>query len=158
MASPGQRRFWWLMPWSEVRLLRSALSFADASVQRLAARNSGLYAELERERQKLAAIMAAPGSPGAPSDGETEFVLVGIARKGGQGKRLWASKDLAGTSFGMGGEFDGFPAWVIHAVMGHALTVDRPTYGEALAWLMARWQDEMAGKPAIGPARKQLPG
>jgi hypothetical protein len=129
-------RWWWLNPW------RTAREYATSAHQ-LARMNVALgdgNDRLRRENASLADRMRRLSAPplGEPEGQMTpEFVLVGVPR-GRLGKRLMASKDLAGTALGMATVPEGV-RWKIGAVMGNMLVIDKPTYGEGLARLAEIW-------------------
>lgn len=171
---------WWLNPWREVRRLNDAAVRADYSLARMSGR---LDEMCETARQDIATIETLTGrnaelarqlavaADAGPRSGKAlvgweqqggarpEFVLAGVDRGRAGGKRLYASKDLGGTAFGMTEMDDPPPRWKLSTAMERMLTIDKPTYGEALAHLMRIWSNwDRAGRPALeGAVRPPQP-
>lgn len=159
---------WWLNPWRERRRLLADLAhWRDEAMHMQQAANrhiatideqAGRLRELARQL-RIAATQ--PGSGQAligweqQGGAKPEFVLAGVDRGRAGGKRLYASKDLGGTAFGMTEMSDPPPRWKLSTAMERMLTIDKPTYGEALAHLMRIWSNwDRAGRPALeGAAR-----
>lgn len=151
---------WWLRPWSEVRGLRA---YASRQRRDLQARIDSLHQTAGRDiktirdlrdelaradceigslRGQLAASVTGARTSGAAlSTAAPEFVLVGIPRGAGLGKRLQASRDITVTAFAMTEIDDPPPRWKIGAIMERLLVIDKPTYGEALAHLATIWSN-----------------
>lgn len=169
---------WWLNPWREaVRQQRDAAHMAWESNERYE-RLRVSAKELERLRDDLtraerevaslrgqlaAAVTDARTSGAALSTAQPEFVLVGIPRGPGQGKRIQVSRDIEVTAFAMTEMGEGEPRFKIGAIMAKLLVIDKPTYGEALQLLATIWasqdRDSQPGArltPVQGPL--SLPG
>jgi hypothetical protein len=89
-----------------------------------------------------------------------DWILVGIPRPG-VGVRVWASRELAGTSFDMTPMDQPPPRWLIKATMAQALTVDEPGYAEAMAKvsaIWANWDREAASQARAHPVSKPALG
>jgi hypothetical protein len=82
-----------------------------------------------------------------------EFVLVGIDRGNGQGKRLIAARDLPGAALAMTDMDDPPPRWKVTATLARPLFIDRPSYAAALEHMRTIWANWDADQPttAIGP-------
>jgi hypothetical protein len=144
---------WWLSPWREVRRLRQLVFDANVSGMRLTNEKNALISEVttlnernyELARQLRIAAVPAAGTGSALVGWEQqggvkpEFCLVGVDRGAAGGKRLYASRDLGGTSFGMTAMDDPPPRWRLATAMERMLTIDKPAYGECLAHLMTVW-------------------
>lgn len=175
---------WWSRPWHQCRLLRrdterqgeallaqnrriidlkrdvADLRAANAQLfsdnQELAAHN----AELQRQ---LRITSAAPAGSGRAMVGweqaggaKPEFVIVGIDRGAAGGKRIYASRDLGGPSFGIEPQ-DGSPTWKLVTFMARMLTIDKPGYGEALERMAEIWGNWDDTTPALPPRTRRLP-
>jgi hypothetical protein len=161
---------WWLNPWRKVRRiqdtaqagwehahrLQNALTLADQHEAEALDEVERLMADNARQQMRISELLAGPGAtpvhgPGGPAP---EFVLVGIDRGGNLGKRVYASRDLSGTSFGMTEMHDPPPRWKVGAVMAQMLTVDGAGYAEALSKIGGIWANQ--GQPALDPGRKGI--
>lgn len=148
-----------------IRGLADALAERDR--QLLACRSARLslddrVAYLEAELRRLAGPQGAALSTQKP-----DWVLVGIPRPG-VGVRVWASRELAGTSFDMTPMEQPPPRWVIRATMAQALTVDEPDYGAAMARVTQIWHNwdreqeasaraHAVPRPAVTRGQRSLP-
>lgn len=147
---------WWARPdrlRRQIDELRDVCDEYKTLTARLNDENRDQQLQLTGERAKVAELsrqltnMAAPRGSGqavvgwqAPGTAKPEFVLAGVDR--GNGKRLYASKDLGGTSFGgAAGDFGTNVGYTLRAVLGNMLIIDKPSYGECLEFLFRRWAD-----------------
>lgn len=140
------RLAWWLNPWREVSRLRKAVDYHAADAERLNEGNESLARKLQDSEITVAYLEAElrrlAGTEGSAmlSTQKPDWVLVGIPHPG-TGVRVWASRELAGTSFDMTPMEQPPPRWVIRATMAQALTVDEPGYGEAMAKITQIWHN-----------------
>jgi hypothetical protein len=95
---------------------------------------------LEKQVGDLLGAGNPEGSFSRADAAEPEFCLVGLDRKGA-GKRLMASRNLAGTTMTMTDEKDPPPRWKLAAVMSNMLLIDKPTFGEALDHMGMIWRN-----------------
>jgi hypothetical protein len=154
---------WWVNPWGTVRWLQAAYkNQADAYVRQVE-KVRKLTDELRRVRahrddllRRLEGSTVAPGSALDLATSITpQFVLAGFGR-GQAGVRLIASRNLDGTNLSMTDQSDPPPRWALHAKLGKALIIDKPTYGEALDHMSVIWRNwEQEGKTAV-EQRKEI--
>jgi hypothetical protein len=159
---------WWLWPWRANRLLTAAIEGQREQLTDLLRSQSECNAErirLNREISHLrgqlaAAVTDARTSGAALSTAKPEFIMAGIPRGPGIGKRIQVSRDIEVTAFAMTEMGDGEPRFKIGAILGRLLVVDKPTYGECLQHLATIWanQDRDAGHPASLQGRQALVG
>jgi hypothetical protein len=142
---------WWANPWRAYTSERyrhqltkavhkESLDLWQRTVHQLHGDNS----ELRRQLENAKALPDGMASTEVP-----EFIFIGIPRPDGS-KRLWASKDLAGTAFSMHSDGLKQPKWKIGAVMAQSLTVDGPDYGtciERVLKIWANWISNARGLP-----------
>lgn len=155
---------WWASPW-RLRHERDVLAhLCDRLTEREAdltgecARLRGQLVQSERLLRKAdqdidelrSQLHQARGSLHTATDHQQpEFVLVGIDRGPGLGKRLIASRDLPGAELAMTEMTDPPPRWVIRAVLARPLFIDRASYGQALEHMRQVWANWDAGaRPA----------
>jgi hypothetical protein len=140
---------WWLNPWKAYRRLDQMARWQDERLKNQQENAQKLRSELIRKQQVIqqleanlrAALNQKTG--GISMEQAPEFVMVGIERGNGSGKRIIASKELGSTSFGMTPIESPPPRWMIESVLSNALFVDAPTYGAALdrvAHIWANWE------------------
>jgi uncharacterized coiled-coil protein SlyX len=109
--------------------------------------------------QLAAAVTDAKTSGAALSTAAPEFVLVGIPRGPGLGKRLMACRDPVVTAFAMTEMNDPPPRWKLGAILERLLVIDKPTYGEALNHMATIWGNwDRDEKTAIASASPAEPG
>jgi hypothetical protein len=144
------RRRW--LPWKTRAQLRGVIRLMTIELEM---RDQALAEALRRADDLASQVRRLQGGTGAnaPSSQKPDFVLVGIPRPGA-GVRLWASRELAGTSFDMTAMDDPPPRWMIRAVMAQALAIDKPTYPEAMAQMATIWRNWDADR-ATTSARSQ---
>jgi hypothetical protein len=122
-----------------IRLMTAELTDRERRISELcttAEQDTATIAFLEAELRRLAGT-----ERGAMlSTQKPDWVLVGIPRPG-VGVRVWASRELAGTSFDMTPMDQPPPRWKIAATMAQALTVDEPDYGAAMAKITEIWHN-----------------
>jgi hypothetical protein len=136
----------WRWPWRTRQQLRKVISgLTDELTDRerritdlceTAAQDQTTIAFLEGELRRLSGTQHSA----MLSTQRPDWVLVGIPRPG-VGVRVWASRELAGTSFDMTPMDQPPPRWVIKATMAQALTVDEPDYGAAMAKITEIWRN-----------------
>jgi hypothetical protein len=76
-----------------------------------------------------------------PSTGAPRFVMVGIDADRGM-CRLYASRDVKSTAWGLRDRPDYTTAWHVDADMQHVLIIDKPSWGEAFAHAFTIWDNE----------------
>jgi hypothetical protein len=140
---------WWLNPWREVRRYRVAADFAGQQAREmlisLSERNTGII-RLNREiaslRGQLAAAVTDARTSGAALSTAPEFIMAGIPRGPGMGKRIQVSREVEVTAFAMTEMGQGEPRFKIGAIMARLLVIDKPTYAECLAYLAMIWENQ----------------
>lgn len=139
---------WWLRPWHSYLALQAAsveqskmIMSQFTLINELKTARTALREENARLQQKVDQLLhpVATSTPEGAFEVQPDFVMVGITRPGGAGKRLIASSHLGGTHFGMTPENKPPPRWVLEATMGEALFIDKPGYPEALAQVSVIW-------------------
>lgn len=131
----------------EYRVLTSKLNTENTDLQ---ARNRNLQSQLTMLAAPRGSNRALVGweSPGTASP---QFVLYGLDRGAGRGVRLYASKDVAGTSFtGAADGIGGNSGMTLRATMGNMLTIDKASHREAIEHLFTIWRNWSALPPAQG--------
>lgn len=159
---------WWLSPWREARRAQNLLAdrirgsaIVEGALRESLAQMTDRTREAERESASLrgqlaAAVTDSVTSGSALSTASPEFVLVGIPRGPGMGKRLMASRDLTVTAFAMTEYSDPPPRWKLGAILERLLVIDKPTYGEALAHMATIWANWDKDAPWSRPDARPL--
>lgn len=144
------RRWWWLNPWREVRrqaaCYESRIDDLCETAQMDFATIRQLETELDATRAKLRNALLG-NLHTATNAQQPEFVLVGIDRGPGLGKRLIAGPPGAGAELGMTSMDDPPPRWKITATLARPLFIDRPDYAAALEHMRTIWQNWDAEQP-----------
>lgn len=143
---------WWLRPFTQYKaLLRkhtAHLNKCAALIQAEQDEIRRLDLQVTSLQRELAAAHALPG--GMPSTATPEFIFIGIPRPDGS-KRLWASKDLAGTAFTMTDDMAGGAKWKIGAIMANSLTTDGDSYGECIEKVLTIWANWLSTAQRLAP-------
>lgn len=147
---------WWLNPWRECVALDGRISelcetarMDIATISQLEERLADQIDENLSLRGKLRAALAPQGNlHNATAAQVPEFVLVGIDRGNGQGKRLIAGRDLPGAALSMTDISDPPPRWVVAATLARPLFIDDADYAACLARMREIWMNWDREKPA----------